>query len=194
MPLANSGQLTHWLAFASTLPHRFDAVHLEHVLLHVNLAASLIIRPIALRSLTRESNRQRHQIEGLADIQKSLLPDNPKIRGLDYAIYWQPAETAAGDYYEMSNLTGVRAAGFPANRRRYVGRDRRRRVRPWCRCRDGSGAIRRDHAYLQGRRRPTAGSRNELCQPLFLLTSQPRPLHDRVRHAVSARHAQSSAI
>jgi sigma-B regulation protein RsbU (phosphoserine phosphatase) len=105
VPLANSGQLTHWLAFASTLPHRFDTVRLEHVLLHVNLAASLIIRPIALRSLTRESNRQRHQIEGLADIQKSLLPDNPQIRGLDYAIYWQPAETAAGDYYEMSNLT-----------------------------------------------------------------------------------------
>ena len=105
VPLANSGQLTHWLAFASTLPHRFDTVHLEQVLLHVNLAASLIIRPIALRSLTRESNRQRHQIEGLADIQKSLLPDNPQIRGLDYAIYWQPAETAAGDYYEMSNLT-----------------------------------------------------------------------------------------
>jgi sigma-B regulation protein RsbU (phosphoserine phosphatase) len=119
VPLANSGQLTHWLAFASTLPHRFDTVHLEHVLLHVNLAASLIIRPIALRSLTRESNRQRHQIEGLADIQKSLLPDNPKIRGLDYAIYWQPAETAAGDYYEMSNLTELRRR-ISANRRRYV--------------------------------------------------------------------------
>ena len=105
IPLANNGQLTHWLAFASSLPHRFDTVRLDHVLLHVNLAASLIIRPIVLRSLTRESKRQRHQIEGLADIQKSLLPDSPKIRGLDYAIHWQPAETAAGDYYEMSNLT-----------------------------------------------------------------------------------------
>jgi sigma-B regulation protein RsbU (phosphoserine phosphatase) len=105
IPLANNGELTHWLAFASSLPHRFDSVRLEYILLHVNLAASLIVRPIALRSLTRESNRQRHQIEGLADIQKSLLPDNPKIRGLDYAIHWQPAETAAGDYYELSNLT-----------------------------------------------------------------------------------------
>src|SRR6185436_2559549 len=73
--------------------------------LHVNLAASLIIRPIALRSLTRESERQRREIESLADIQKLLLPDNPQIRGLDYASHWQPAETAAGDYYEMSNLT-----------------------------------------------------------------------------------------
>jgi len=105
IPLANNGELTHWLVFASSLAQRFAPVHLEQLLLHVNLAASLIIRPIALRSLTRESERQRREIESLADIQKLLLPDNPQIRGLDYASHWQPAETAAGDYYEMSNLT-----------------------------------------------------------------------------------------
>jgi sigma-B regulation protein RsbU (phosphoserine phosphatase) len=105
IPLANSGELTHWLVFASSLAQRFAPVHLEQVLLHVNLAASLIIRPIALRSLARQSEHQRREIESLADIQKLLLPDNPQIRGLDYAAHWQPAETAAGDYYEMSNLT-----------------------------------------------------------------------------------------
>ena len=105
VPLANSGELTHWLVFASSLARRFAPVHLEQVLLHVNLAASLIIRPIALRSLALQSERQRREIESLADIQKLLLPDNPQIRGLDYAAHWQPAETAAGDYYEMSNLT-----------------------------------------------------------------------------------------
>jgi phosphoserine phosphatase RsbU/P len=112
IPIANSGALTHWLVFASSLPRRFDRLHLDHVLLHVNLAASLLVRPLALRSLTRESERRRNQIEGLADIQKSLLPDNPKIRGLEYAIHWQPAETAAGDYYELSNLTEVAPPDF----------------------------------------------------------------------------------
>lgn len=112
IPIANGGALTHWLAFASSLPRRFDRLHLEHVLLHVNLAASLIVRPIALRSLARESERRRHQIEGLADIQRSLLPDNPRICGLDYAVHWQPAETAAGDYYELSNLTAFAPPDF----------------------------------------------------------------------------------
>ena len=112
VPLANNGELTHWLAFASTLPHRFAPVHLEHFLLHVNLAASLIVRPIVVRTLTRESDRQRHQIEGLADIQRSLLPDNPRIAGLDYAIHWKPAETAAGDYYELTNLTAFAPPDF----------------------------------------------------------------------------------
>jgi sigma-B regulation protein RsbU (phosphoserine phosphatase) len=105
IPIADAGTLTHWLVFASTLPRRFDRLPLEHLMLHVNLAASLLVRPIALRSIARESERRRHQIEGLADIQRLLLPDNPHIRGLDYAVHWQPAETAAGDYYELSNLT-----------------------------------------------------------------------------------------
>jgi len=105
IPLANAGDLTHWVVFASSMSKRFSQLALEQLLLHVNLAASLIVRPIALRSLTKESRRQRREIESLADIQKLLLPDNPQIRGLEYAAHWQPAETAAGDYYEMSNLT-----------------------------------------------------------------------------------------
>src|ERR1041385_3291587 len=112
IPIANNGELTHWLAFGSTLAHRFDRAELERVLLHVNLAASLIVRPLALRALTQETQRQRREIEGLADIQKLLLPDNPQIRGLDYATHWQPAATAAGDYYELTNITKFAPAEF----------------------------------------------------------------------------------
>ena len=71
----------------------------------MNLATSLLIRPIVMRELTMQSERHRLQIESLADIQRLLLPDNPRIAGLEYAVHWQPAETAAGDYYELSNLT-----------------------------------------------------------------------------------------
>jgi sigma-B regulation protein RsbU (phosphoserine phosphatase) len=112
IPIANDGALSHWLAFGSTLAHRFDRADLERVLLHVNLAASLIVRPIALRALTEETARQRREIEGLADIQRLLLPDNPQIRGLEYAVHWQPADTAAGDYYELTNITRFGPADF----------------------------------------------------------------------------------
>jgi phosphoserine phosphatase RsbU/P len=115
IPLANAGLLTHWLVFGSTLAQRFDRVDLERMLLHVNLAASLIIRPIALRALTVETKRQREEIESLADIQSLLLPGTPDIVGLDYAVHWQPAATAAGDYYEMSNLTQVAPPDFVPN-------------------------------------------------------------------------------
>ncbi len=114
IPVANSGARTHWLVFGSTLARRFDHADLDRTLLHVNLAASLIVRPIALRALTRETARQRLEIENLADIQKLLLPDNPQIDGLEYALHWQPAATAAGDYYEVSNLTPFAPADFVA--------------------------------------------------------------------------------
>lgn len=114
LPIANTGEVSHWLVFGSTLAHRFDGVDLERAMLHVNLASNLIRGPIALRELTRETERQRNEIESLADIQKLLLPDNPQIRGLDYAVHWQPAATAAGDYYEMSNLTDDSSPEFVA--------------------------------------------------------------------------------
>lgn len=38
-------------------------------------------------------------------MQRLLLPDDPVIRGLEYAVHWQPAETAAGDYYDLMSLT-----------------------------------------------------------------------------------------
>lgn len=43
-------------------------------------------------------------IESLADVQRLLLPDNPRIRGLNYAFHYQPAELAAGDYYDLMVL------------------------------------------------------------------------------------------
>lgn len=115
IPIANRGRITHWLVFGSTVAHRFDDADLERAFLHVNLATSLLIRPIIMRELTMEAERQRLQIESLADIQRLLLPDNPKIAGLEYAIHWQPAETAAGDYYEMNNLTPFAPDDFVPN-------------------------------------------------------------------------------
>ncbi len=103
--------------FSSSAVQRFDGCDLETHLLHVNLATSLIIRPIALRALTLETERQRLEIENLADIQRLLLPDNPQIDGLEYALHWQPAATAAGDYYELSRLTDFAPPDFRARAR-----------------------------------------------------------------------------
>jgi sigma-B regulation protein RsbU (phosphoserine phosphatase) len=69
--------------------------------------------PVAIPQL--EASRRRHQreIEGLADVQRLLQPDNPQIRGLHYALHWQPAETAAGDYYDLMPLTEFGPPDYP---------------------------------------------------------------------------------
>ncbi|HEY6984761.1 MAG TPA: PP2C family protein-serine/threonine phosphatase [Rhodanobacteraceae bacterium] len=113
IPIVNSGAIRHWLVFGSTFHPRFDRLEPDSVLLETNLAASLIIRPLATRALRDETDRQRRAIEGLADIQRLLLPDSPAIRGLEYAVHWQPAETAAGDYYDLNSLTDLAPDDFP---------------------------------------------------------------------------------
>jgi len=113
IPIVNTGVIRHWLVFGSTFHPRFDQIDTDALLLETNLAASLIIRPLATRALRDETDRQRRAIEGLADIQRLLLPDNLVIRGLEYEVHWQPAETAAGDYYDLNALTDLAPEDFP---------------------------------------------------------------------------------
>jgi len=113
VPIVNTGVIQHWLVFGSTFHPRFDRVDVDAMLLETNLAASLIVRPLATRALRDQSDRQRRAIEGLADVQRLLLPDKPAIRGLEYAVHWQPAETAAGDYYDLMSLTSRAPQDFP---------------------------------------------------------------------------------
>ncbi len=49
--------------------------------------------------------RESESIESLADVQRLLLPDNPRIRGVEFAVHYQPADVAAGDYYDLMSLT-----------------------------------------------------------------------------------------
>ena len=57
------------------------------------------------------------EIASLADVQRLLLPDNPRIRGLAYAIHYQPAEVAAGDYYDLMPLNDAVEDGRDATTR-----------------------------------------------------------------------------
>lgn len=59
----------------------------------------------AFGSLARLSFQGLHRpIEDLADVQRALLPENPEIPGLAYAIHYQPAAIAGGDYYDLMSL------------------------------------------------------------------------------------------
>jgi sigma-B regulation protein RsbU (phosphoserine phosphatase) len=116
LPVANTGLVNHWLVFGTANERGFDMLDPDALLIDVNLAANLVIRPLATRALRTETARQREAIEGLADVQRLLLPDNPVILGLDYAVHWQPAETAAGDYYDLVNLTPHAPEGFARER------------------------------------------------------------------------------
>ena len=105
-PVIMQGRVEHWLVIASR-DRDFAAVDLRHAQLEAALAYALLSQSIAVRTLTAENTRTHRQIEDLADVQRLLQPDGAAIRGLEYAIHWQPAETAAGDYYDAMSLTHI---------------------------------------------------------------------------------------
>jgi len=43
----------------------------------------------------------RHELEVAANLQVSVLPDGPKVRGLEIAACMQPATEVGGDYYDV---------------------------------------------------------------------------------------------
>lgn len=68
----------------------------------------------AFGSLARLAlNGPNRPIEDLADVQRALLPEAPQIPGVDYAIHYQPAAIAGGDYYDLMSLQ----SRLPAERR-----------------------------------------------------------------------------
>lgn len=105
LPMLTSEGVEHWFALGSDRTDAFAEHDIDRVLRDATLAYSVVARPIAVREIAQVAERHHRAIEGLADIQRLLQPDEVRIRGLDYAVHWQPAETAAGDYYDLMSLT-----------------------------------------------------------------------------------------
>lgn len=70
-----------------------------------NCLSAFLGGALSRRELAEETRRARTEIHDLADVQRLLLPDDPQIAGLEYAIHYQPAAIAGGDYYDLMRLT-----------------------------------------------------------------------------------------
>ncbi len=89
------------LVLTSDASHRFDRVDGRALIAEARVVFAILAAGFREQLVVH----QHAEIEGLADIQRLLQPDNPDIRGLEYAVHWQPAATAAGDYYDLMKLT-----------------------------------------------------------------------------------------
>lgn len=89
------------IVLTSAAHHRFDRLDLQALAAEMRVVFAILAAGFRERLIVH----QNAEIEGLADIQRLLQPDNPQIRGFEYAVHWQPAATAAGDYYDLMRLT-----------------------------------------------------------------------------------------
>ncbi|MGE0383481.1 MAG: PP2C family protein-serine/threonine phosphatase [Gammaproteobacteria bacterium] len=104
LPMVNQGRFVHWLVLGSTLRRRFQGLDIDAALREATLAYSLLAHSLTVRTITANAAQEHHAIESLADVQRALQPEGQPLRGLEFAVHWQPAETAAGDYYDLMPL------------------------------------------------------------------------------------------
>jgi len=116
LPQITTGRLDHWLLVCSDEHGRFAGEDSERLWNEFGHAVSLLSRALYLRNAEAQASRSHREIEGLAEIQKLLQPESPPIIGLEYAIHWQPAETAAGDYYDLMQLTQFAEGNYDNSR------------------------------------------------------------------------------
>lgn len=115
LPLYQEGQAQLALLLGVAETHALAQAELALLGLLANCLAAYLGGALSRLELAEETRRARVEIRDLADVQRLLLPDNPQIRGLAYAIHYQPSAAAGGDYYDLMSLSHRIAADYPAH-------------------------------------------------------------------------------
>lgn len=102
-PMNNWQRERFWLVFTSRACDSFSALDLDTLWKECKLAFALVGGGF----LEERVEAHERTIGSLADIQRLLQPECPEISGLTHAIFWQPAETAAGDYFDLMRLSHI---------------------------------------------------------------------------------------
>jgi phosphoserine phosphatase RsbU/P len=114
VPIHAGGRSEHLLVLGCAPNHPLAQADLGLLTLLVNCLGSFFGGALDRQELVEQSRKARVEIRDLADVQRLLLPDNPEIRGLAYAIHYQPSAVAGGDYYDLMRLSH-RVENYPGH-------------------------------------------------------------------------------
>ena len=105
VPLFEDGAPVNWTVFLREDPKGFTVADLEQAILRVNLVGAAVRNALIAQDLHNAHVRIRAEVEHIASIQQSLLPQPiPNIPGLSIAASYQTFDQAGGDYYDFRPL------------------------------------------------------------------------------------------
>jgi sigma-B regulation protein RsbU (phosphoserine phosphatase) len=97
----------NWLVVLDEAPDAFKLEHLEELIMRTNLAGALIRGLQASQELAAANLRISRELEQIARIQKTLLPNQlPEIPGLTIAAHYETFDQAGGDLYDFARMEG----------------------------------------------------------------------------------------
>jgi sigma-B regulation protein RsbU (phosphoserine phosphatase) len=102
IPLFDDGEPLNWSSQFDEDPEGFSIAELEDRILRANLGGATV-RNVMMTKQLREANAKiREEIDQIAKIQKSLLPQSlPHIPGVSIATSYETFDTAGGDLYDF---------------------------------------------------------------------------------------------
>jgi len=105
VPAYSDGRPTHWNFQFRREPDGFNADDLAEAILRANMIASNVNNVQANEKLRTLNMKMRADVERIADIQRTLLPEDlPLIAGLEISASYQMYDQAGGDMYDFVSL------------------------------------------------------------------------------------------
>jgi sigma-B regulation protein RsbU (phosphoserine phosphatase) len=105
IPHFDGGSAPNMVVLTREEPGAFPRERIPDLVLLSNLFGR-VNQTLVLSGALRDAYKAvEYELQTIADIQKSLLPDQvPDVPGLDVAVHYQMAERAGGDYYDFFKL------------------------------------------------------------------------------------------
>ena len=102
IPLFDAGEPLNWSILLDEDPEHYTQEDLEEVIVRANFLGGMT-KSLLMRQQLAEAHEKIHtQVEQIATIQRSLLPDPlPEIDGVELAASYETSEQAGGDYYDF---------------------------------------------------------------------------------------------
>ena len=108
-PLFDEGEALNWAFMFREAPDAFTDEELETFLLRGNLIGRMTKNLIVQREVKELNRRLTAQLDEIASIQRSLLPDRlPSVPRLGLAASYLTSNEAGGDYYDVLPLPNGR--------------------------------------------------------------------------------------
>jgi sigma-B regulation protein RsbU (phosphoserine phosphatase) len=105
IPLYEQGTATTMLVLAREEPDSFPRERIPDLVLMSNLFGRATQTLVLSQAVKEAYEAVDYELRTIADIQKSLLPEEvPQVPGLDVAVHYQTAKRAGGDYYDFFKL------------------------------------------------------------------------------------------
>lgn len=104
-PLFDEGRALNWAVVFHRSPDAFSHEHAKDVLMRGNLIGRMTKTLVIAKELCEANERLTGQLEQIAQIQRSLLPDvTPTVPGLSIASSYLTSVESGGDYYDYFDM------------------------------------------------------------------------------------------